>query len=323
MNVGHVSIAKITRPKITGIFPRKRLFRLLDTFRKYPVIWITGPAGSGKTTLVSSYLDANKIPCLWYQVDEGDSDIATFFSYMGVAAKQAAPRRRMPLPLLTPEYLQGISTFTLRYFENLFSRVKIPNVLVFDNYHSVPADSSFHSMISDGLSTIPDGMNVIIISRHDLPPALCRLHANGLIGMLGWNELRLTLEETAGIVPLKAKQVRSRDTVRQLHLATDGWVAGLVLMLESIKRGVEPHILGKLTRGEILDYFGNELFNRADKGMQEFLLQTTFLSRMTAKMAEKLTGLPDADKILSTLNRNNYFTERNYSVEPLYQYHPS
>jgi LuxR family maltose regulon positive regulatory protein len=173
----HASIAKITRPRITRILARKGLFHLLDTCRKYPVIWIMGPAGSGKTTLISSYLEANKLPCLWYQVDEGDSDIATFFSYMGLAAKKAAPRRRTSLPLFTPEYLQGISIFTLRYFENLFSRFKAPYVLVFDNYQTVPADSNFHEMISEGLSVIPDGMNVILISRHDLPPALSRFQA--------------------------------------------------------------------------------------------------------------------------------------------------
>ena len=318
----HASIAKITRPKSARIFVRKRLFRLLDTCRKYPLIWISGPAGSGKTTLVSSYFDANKLPCLWYQVDEGDSDIATFFSYMGMAAKKAAPRKRTPLPLFTPEYLQGISTFTLRYFENLFSRFKAPYVLVLDNYHSVSADSDFHSMISDGLTTIPDGMNVIIISRHDLPPALSRLHANALMGMLGWDELRLSLEESGGIVRLRKKGKTPKEMIRRLHDATDGWAAGLVLMLESLKTGIGPHLLGKLTPGEIVDYFGNELFNKTDKEIQEFLLKTAFFPKMTAKMAEELTGLPNADKILSTLNRDNYFTEKHYSAEPLYQYHP-
>ena len=316
------SIAKITRPIAAGIFQRKRLFRLLDTCRKYPVIWISAPAGSGKTTLISSYLDAKKLPCLWYQVDEGDSDIATFFSYMGMAAKKAAPRRRKPLPLLTPEYLQGISTFTLRYFENLFSRLKAPYVLVFDNYHSVPADSSFHSMISDGLSTIPDGMNVILISRHDIPPALSRFHANGLMGMLGWNDLRLRLEESGEIVRLRVKDKMPKEMLQRLHDATDGWTAGLVLMLEGLKTGIEPHFLGKLARGEIVDYFGNEIFSKIDKEMQDFLLKTAFLPRITAKMAEKLTGFLNADKILSTMNRNNYFTEKRYSAEPHYQYHP-
>ena len=317
----HASIAKITRPSAVGIFARKRLFRLLDTCRKYPLIWITGPAGSGKTTLVSSYLDANKLPCLWYQVDEGDSDIATFFSYIGMAAKKAAPRRRTPLPLLTPEYLQGISTFTLRYFENLFSRFKIPHVFVFDNYHSVPADSNFYSVLSDGLSTIPDGMNAIIISRHDLPPALTKFHANGLMAILAWDELQLRLEESGGIVRLRKKGKTPKEMIRRLHEATDGWAAGLVLMLESLKTGIEPHQLGKLTQGEIVDYFGNELFIKTDKEIQEFLLKTAFLPKITVKMAEKLTGFPNADSILSTLSRNNNFTQKHYSEEPVYQYH--
>ena len=233
----YVFTAKITRPIPSRFFVRKRLFRLLDRCRKYPVIWINGPAGSGKTTLVSSYLDVNRLPCLWYQVDEGDSDIATFFSYMGMAAKQASPRRRKPLPLLTPEYLQGIPTFALRYFENLFDRLKVPSLLVLDNYHSVPSGSNFHDVICNGLSTIPEGINVIIISRHDLPPNLSRFRANGLIKVVGWDELQLSLEESSGIVRLREEGKTSKDAVKRLHDATNGWVAGLVLMLESLKRG--------------------------------------------------------------------------------------
>jgi len=316
-----VSLAKITRPGATVLFPRKRLFRLLDQGRRNPTVLVYGPPGSGKTSLVSSYLDARQLPCLWYRIDEGDADLATFFYYMGIAAKKANPLKRKPLPLFTPEYLQGISAFTLRYFENLLSRLKAPYVLVFDNYHCVPAGSKFHEVMSDGLSVMPNGINVILISRHDLPPALTKLHANGLIGMLGWDELRLTLEETGGIVPLKAQEIRSKDVIRRLHLAADGWVAGLVLILEGIKRGIEPRSLGRLTPEEILNYFGSELFNKTDKEIQDFLLKTAFLPKITVRMAEKLTGLPNADSILSTLNRNNNFTQKHYSEEPVYQYH--
>jgi len=123
------AIAKVTRPILTGVFQRIRLFDLLDSLRKRPVVWVTGPAGCGKTTLVSSYVAARGLPCLWYQVDASDEDPATFFYYLGLAAKKAAPRRRKPFPLLTPEYLSGIETFTLRYFENLYACLKIPSVL--------------------------------------------------------------------------------------------------------------------------------------------------------------------------------------------------
>jgi ATP/maltotriose-dependent transcriptional regulator MalT/DNA-binding SARP family transcriptional activator len=290
--------------------------------RKYPVIWVSGPAGSGKTTLISSYIETRKIPCFWYQVDEGDADPATFFYYMGQAAKKASPRKKKSLPLLTPEYLQGIPTFTHRYFENLSDRLKIPSILVFDNYQEVPSESPFHEIILNGLSRIPEGINVILISRHDPPRVLIRLRANQMMQMIGWDELRLTLEESAGVVRLRSKQKLSRETVRHLNELTDGWAAGLILMLEGARRGIEPQMLGNLTSEEIFDYFGKELFDKTDKEIQEFFLKTAFLPKMTAKMAEALTDLPSASSILSTQSRNNYFTEKRFQKEPIYQYHP-
>ncbi|MGE5299585.1 MAG: hypothetical protein ACM3MB_01305 [Acidobacteriota bacterium] len=59
-----VSTVKISRPKVSVVAPRPRLFNLLDAGRNKPVMWISGPAGSGKTTLVASWLDARKLPCL-------------------------------------------------------------------------------------------------------------------------------------------------------------------------------------------------------------------------------------------------------------------
>jgi ATP/maltotriose-dependent transcriptional regulator MalT/DNA-binding SARP family transcriptional activator len=319
----HASIAKITRPSAAGIFARKRLFRLLDTCRKYPVIWVTGPAGSGKTTLISSYLEARKLSCLWYQMDEGDSDIATFFSYMAKAVEKAAGRRQTPLPLLTPEYLQGIPTFTRRYFEKLFSRLEIPYVLVFDNYHTVPGDSNFHSMLSDGLSAVPNGMNVIISSRDDPPPALSRLRANGLMGMLGWDELRLRLEELDGIVRLQKKGKTPKEMIRHLHEATEGWAAGLTLILLDLRLRKNEYLsTSALPTREIHNYFAIEIFEKMPKETQEFLLKTTFFPRMTGEMAQRLTGVKNSVEILHDLSEHHYFTEIYLDNNPVYQYHP-
>ena len=113
-----VQLAKISRPRTVGALQRARLFRVLDASRKHPVTWITGPAGSGKTTLVSSYLESSGVPCLWYYADEGDGDPGNLFYYLSLCARRIS-RKRTPLPLLTPEYLQGLTTFALRYFEAL------------------------------------------------------------------------------------------------------------------------------------------------------------------------------------------------------------
>jgi LuxR family maltose regulon positive regulatory protein len=317
------TIAKVTRPIPTGVYPRKRLFDLLHRKKKYSVIWVSGPPGCGKTTLVSSYLEAKESPCLWYQVDEGDADPATFFYYLGLAAKKATPRKRKTLPLLTPEYLPGLQTFTLRYFENLFHRLKAPSFLVFDNYQEVPVESPFHEVIRHGLSNIPKGVNVILISRSEPPPVLIHMQANNLMEMIGWQDLRLTLNESKDIVKLQARQEVSTGAIKYLHTITDGWLAGLMLMLKTAEiEKIDPRELGKVPKERIFDYFTGEIFDKADEKSKRFLLKTAFLPKMTAIMGEALTGFESAHRILSQLNRNHCFTERRFRSSPAFEYHP-
>jgi LuxR family transcriptional regulator, maltose regulon positive regulatory protein len=319
----HLSIAKITHPKCTGVTPRKRLFRLLDSCRKNPVTWISAPAGSGKTSLVASYLDARKMSCLWYQVDGGDADIATFFYYMGLAVKKAVPRLRKPLPLFTPEYAAGVTVFSQRYFEELCSRLKPPFVIVFDNYQEIPIESNLHDIVNSGLSSVPEGIYVIVLSRTQPPSALIKLRAGGNISLIGWKDIRFTEQETKEVCRLKDKRRHSRETLAMLHKKTDGWAAGLVLMIESSKlRDIDCRSMDRLTPNEIFEYFATEIFQKAGRETQAFLLKTAFLPAMTARMAEALTNLKTAGQLLSGLKRINYFIVEHQKTDPVYNYHP-
>lgn len=71
-----VSHAKTTRPNAYNVLPRERLFSALDAMRRAKVLWVYGPPGCGKTSLVSSYLDARASHGIWYQLDAGDVDPA-------------------------------------------------------------------------------------------------------------------------------------------------------------------------------------------------------------------------------------------------------
>src|SRR5712692_4562122 len=115
--------AKITSPKPLHALARARMFRALDGARKRPAVWITAPPGAGKTTLVSTYLDQSKHKRLWYQVDEGDADVATLFHYLWLAVKKAMPRTRKPLPKLAPEYRSEEHTSELQSQFHLVCRL--------------------------------------------------------------------------------------------------------------------------------------------------------------------------------------------------------
>ncbi|MBT8489673.1 MAG: AAA family ATPase, partial [Deltaproteobacteria bacterium] len=315
--------AKVTQPILVNYHPRMRLFELLDKCWEYPVIWISGPAGCGKTTLAGSYLKNRKTRSLWYQVDEGDADPATFFYYMRQATRHIAPRKKNILPLMTPEYHPGLAHFTMRYFEQLFKSMPEHSVIVLDNYQEAPETSTFQIVIRQGLSVIPRGLHVLLISRKPPPAELVRLEANRQMATIGWNELRLMSEETTGIVELLAPDYLDQDKIDELHSLAGGWVAGVVLMMHKfLTEGVEPDAFDKKTHELIFDYFASEVFERMDPNTQVFLLKSAFLSHMSIALALEFTGNKDAGQILKKLARNNYFVVRRLSRDIVYSYHP-
>lgn len=324
------SIAKITQPSAAGTFPRRRLFRLIDKKLAHPILWITGPPGSGKTTLVSSYLSSHGLPSLWYQLDASDQDIASFFYYMGLAANKVAPRKRQTLPLLTPEYLKDLPTFTRRYFERLYNLLLNRSagsparfMIVFDNYQEIPEGSLLHETIRQGLSEVPAGINIILISRLGPPDLYARMRANRTMEMIDWDELKFNFDESKRLIRHRGYRRLSNELLRQLHDRAGGWVAGLVLLTEGIKAGGDASLLSRADiTDKIFRYFAEEIFNKMDMELQNFLIKTAFLKRMTPPMAEALTGLSQAKRILSDLSQKHYFTHRHESQAVFYQYHP-
>ena len=317
------AIAKISPPRLPEILPRPRLFELLDRATTRPVIWITAPAGAGKTTLVAGWFAARRLPCLWYQVDREDADPATFFYYLGLAARKATPARRKPLPLLAPEYRGDIPLFSRRFFESLFSRLVPPAVVVFDNFQEAPAGSGFHAALPAGLETIPEGVNLVVVSREPPPAAYARLLANQRIALLDWHDLRFTPDETAALIRARGKGDFSPEFTARLQARTEGWVAGIVLMLEAARlHGRDDHARDRAAPRQIFDYFASEIFDKTDHETSDFLLKTALLAQMTPAIAKALTGSEEAAAILSRLCRACFFTTRLAGREDLYQYHP-
>src|SRR6185503_9304058 len=125
--------AKTTRPVIGSVVRRESIFARLDRTDGWTVAWISGPAGSGKSTLAASYVEARNLRCIWYQIDPDDSDAATFFHYLGHAARRFDRNRPRELPAFSPQYADDVASFARRFFRQLFSGTRSPAALVLDN----------------------------------------------------------------------------------------------------------------------------------------------------------------------------------------------
>jgi LuxR family transcriptional regulator, maltose regulon positive regulatory protein len=313
-------LAKLSRPRPAGAHARERLFARLDEcLRDAVAVWIAAPPGAGKTTLVASWLDARALRALWYQVDAGDGDPASFFYHLGLGAKQAGLSRKVHLPLLTPEYMPDIAGFTRRYFRSLCQGLPQPCVLVLDNVQDAPEASPFGAVLRDALGELPQGTHAVLVSRTEPPAEHARLRASKVLAELGWDELRLTEDEAAQIAA-NAHRVPTAG-IGALVERCGGWAAGLTLLLDHARATGSSVADAPRSPQALFDYFAAELFDRLPQPTQQLLLRTALLPWVSVEMARSLSGNDNAGALLEGLRRKHLFTDRRAGADASYQYH--
>lgn len=321
-----MNLAKLSPPRLHNVLLRQRLLEKLDDLDDFPVIWISAPGGSGKTVLAASYLQAKKKKFIWYQVDEGDNDPAAFIGLLDSALQSQSGERPSNMPVFAPEYSQGIAAFSRNYSRHLYESLGEGGMLVLDNFQELSSDSPTHQVLKQFIAEIPQGLNLLVLSRSEPMQDYLRYRANGSIAVLDWQDIALNEAETREICQTRLKTLSVKESekiAREIHQYTRGWAAGLVLMLEqSHKTNISSDFAQQENQGLIFDYFAGEIFQRETQETREFLLKTALLPFFTLEIAELLTSNTDAAAILQNLTQRNYFTYHSASTADAYEYHP-
>jgi LuxR family maltose regulon positive regulatory protein len=122
-------------PSRPEIVLRPRLTEQLNTGLHHKLTLISAPAGFGKTTLVSEWIAAGQRPAAWLSLDEEESDLARFLTYLIAALQKISGEiGALVLPVLqSPQPLPVEAILT-----NLINDIStIPDdfILVLDDYH--------------------------------------------------------------------------------------------------------------------------------------------------------------------------------------------
>jgi LuxR family maltose regulon positive regulatory protein len=321
MRQNPVPTAKISPPRVTAVLQRPRLFRLLDELRNFPVLWIGGSPGDGKTALVASYIEDRRLPAIWYHVDREDTDAEVFLSgpiLAEINAKAPGAVRR-GVPPSTQQSAAGARGGRIsgrRLIRDLYSRLPQPGLLVLDDCHEIASDAALHALLVDSAAEIPLGCNVILIGRGEPPSRYSRLIANRTLGMVDSRDLRFTLEETHAIASRFSADQRVSGF---LHGQCAGWAAGVTITLERLRRRPsESTPLEHEMRKAIFGYYAGEVFDRASPEERRILVSTALVPRLSGPAANELSGSAQAQHLLNTLANRQSFTTR--SATSTYEY---
>ena len=297
LRTDRVSRSRLTERLLTGIQHSGSL------------VLLSGPAGFGKTTLLSEFAAKRSGRVAWLSLEEADNDPIRFWTYLISACQSVHPGigesglavLQAPPPLL-PETIPTILI-------NDLVRLEADLVLVLDDYHVIQ-NQTIHSSIAFLLAHLPGQLHLVVSTRVDPPWPLARFRARGQLIELRAADLRFTTEETAAFLNQVMKLGLSAQEVDALDARTEGWVASL--QLAAVSMSGRPDLSGfiKAFTGSqvyVAEYLMEEVLGRQPEDIKTFLLQTSILERLNADLCDAITGRADSAILLRDVYHANLF----------------
>ena len=316
--MSHLPIAKLSAPRTAHLVRRPRIVSAIGSALQAGLCWIAAPAGYGKTTALSEYLGSSR-PCLWYRVDEGDQDVASFFHYLSLAIHDAV--QTSPLPVFGPEYADQPEAFARRFFRAGFAALKPGTLLVLDDLHYADTPA-FRSTLAVLLRELPQTLHCACLSRALPPEEINDLLLAGRITILGQQLLEFTPKEASAL--MRARGCRAAP-VPDASIA-GGWAAGLVLLThQELTAGLRMGTVGTSVAESggmaVFEALGQQLFDTLPDNEQELLLQLSLVPEISPDLAVALVGSEQARATLGSLHRRQLLVASGNSTQLVFRMH--
>jgi LuxR family maltose regulon positive regulatory protein len=325
----------VSRPELVL---RPRLIERLNGGLHRKLTLVSAPAGFGKTTLVTEWLQtlreaSPEIAITWLSLDEGDNDPTRFLTYFIAALnridgldtleEEAQPLLRSaqsPPP-------EAVMTALI----NVITKTTGKIILVLDDYHLIETQT-VHNALIFLLNNMPPQLHLVITTREDPLLPLARLRARSQLTELRAADLRFSTTEAAEFLNQVMRLSLSSEDIVALERRTEGWIAGLQLAAISFQGQADPTKLVQTFTGSnrlVLDYLIEEVLQQQSASIQDFLLNTAVLNRLTGPLCDAVrfgSDQPSQDQengqvVLEMLERSNLFVVPLDNERQWYRYH--
>jgi len=318
--LGIILLNKLQLPEIrTKTLRRQRLLNLISKNLDKKVLFLCAGAGYGKTTLLSHFFTANKIPVVYYHLEKTDAEPVVFFSYLIAGIRRLVPsfghkveglRQLFNHPQRYLEIIAG--TFLNEVVENITDDVYI----ILEDYHALHPSGSLDKIIDYLINHMPANLHFIITSRARIDISVLQMTARDEFIELGSDQLRFTKDEIRRLFENTYSISLKRGDLEWVEKYSEGWPVSLRLMLQSTNY-LEGIRLSDHTRmvisnylqsqASLFNYFAQEIFFQETPRVREFLLDCSVFEWLSPGLCDAVTGYKRTSRLLADLTRRNAF----------------
>lgn len=289
---------------------RQELMDIINSAVTERFVHLNAPAGSGKTISALLWLNSCKCKSVWIGLDQYGNVPKVFYKQLAAGICSIQPDNiNMKNILSSPSF----SSSPVESVIQLISKLKPDTgtyALVFDDLHLITNSEILRSLPSV-LRKLPRSSAVLTLSRGTLPVELKPLfNESAIISvenlLFSESEIR---EYFDGI-----GRFLTPEEVRFVHTAT----GGLPVRVNAVSKN--RRIDRGNPGGTLENYVKDQLWERWDKSLRDFMLKTCFTDELSAELASRLTGADNSGETLDRLCAANYFVIR--TGGDYYRYHP-
>jgi LuxR family maltose regulon positive regulatory protein len=284
---------------------------------------IVAPVGYGKTTLASMCVTGSGMPCAWLSLDPQDNREPRFLRYLTAALRTVVPEVGAEVAGLLETSEPPRAETLLTWVVNDLVACERDLCLVLDDYHVI-TDDAVHGAVAFLIEHGPANLHLLVCSRSDPPLPVPRLRAGGHVVDIRAGDLCFTRAEAARFLHDTMGLHLDDSVAGTLVRRTEGWIAGIQLAALSLRRHRDPVSFVEGFTGTdryILEYLFEEVLAAQPEQVQDFLLRTSVLDRLSASLCDAVTDRDDSSVVLDHLERHHLFLVPLDDDRVWYRYH--
>jgi len=277
-----VPVDLVWRPRLTTYLKKRQESR--------PLTLISAPAGYGKSTLASCWMDVVDCPTAWLSLYEQDNNLATFLRYFLAAIQKIFPDKLTEAGNSLTSMPQPSPTVIANNLCNEINQIGEFFILVLDDYQIIQ-EQSIHDLLDEILLHAPPNFHLVISTRMDPPLSLVTLRGKGLVTEIRIPNLRFNKEESLSLVRKMMGVPIDEDKFIEIETKAEGWVTGLRLAALAMRHRIGRNALDlnfSLNNRYVSEYLLSEILAKQTATFSDWMLRTSVPARFNAKLCEAL-----------------------------------